>query len=136
MPDCIRTILEQYRTLAVVGLSSKPTRPSFGVCSYMKSHGYHIIPVNPYEQSVLGEKAYATLEDIPEPVEVVVIFRRSEFVPEVVEAAIHRGAKVIWMQEGVSHEEAAQHARQAGLQVVQDRCILKEHAKHFVCEGI
>ena len=136
MPDCIQMILEQYKALAVVGLSSKPTRPSYGVCSYMKSHGYHIIPVNPYEQSVLGEKAYATLEDIPEALEVVVIFRRSEFVPQVVEEAIRRGAKVIWMQEGVSHEEAARRARQAGLQVIQDRCILKEHAKHFVCEGI
>ncbi|HVA01712.1 MAG TPA: CoA-binding protein [Terriglobia bacterium] len=136
MPDCIQTILEQYRTLAVVGLSSKPMRPSHGVCSYLKAHGYHIIPVNPHEQSVLGEKAYATLQDVPEAFEVVVIFRRSEFVPEVVEAAIHRGAKVIWMQEGVIHEEAAQRARQAGLQVIQDRCILKEHAKRFVCEGI
>ena len=136
MPDCIQMILEQYKALAVVGLSSKPTRPSYGVCSYMKSHGYHIIPVNPYEQSVLGEKAYATLEDIPEALEVVVIFRRSEFVPQVVEEAIRRGAKVIWMQEGVSHEEAARRARQAGLEVVQDRCILKEHAKRFVCEGI
>ena len=136
MPDCIQTILEQYRTLAVVGLSSKPMRPSHGVSSYLKSHGYHIIPVNPHEQSVLGEKAYASLDDVPEAFDVVVIFRRSEFVPEVVDAAIHRGAKVIWMQEGVSHEEAAQRARQAGLQVIQDRCILKEHAKHFVCEGI
>jgi uncharacterized protein len=136
MPDCIQTILEQYRTLAIVGLSSKPARPSHGVCSYMKSHGYHIIPVNPYEKSVLGQKAYATLEDVPEAIEVVVIFRRSQFVPEVVEEAIHKGAKVVWMQEGVIHEQAAQRARQAGLQVVQDRCILKEHAKHFVCEGI
>ena len=136
MSDCIQTILEEYRTLAVVGLSSKPTRPSYGVSSYLMSHGYHIIPVNPHEQSVLGEKAYASLEDIPEALEVVVIFRRSEFVPEVVEAAIRRGAKVIWMQEGVIHEEAARRARQAGLQVIQDRCILKEHAKRFVCEGI
>jgi predicted CoA-binding protein len=136
MPDCIQTILEQYRTLAVVGLSSKPMRPSHGVCSYMMSHGYHIIPVNPYEESVLGEKAYATLEAVPEALEVVVIFRRPEFVPEVVDEAIRRGAKVVWMQEGVSNEDAAQRARQAGLQVVQDRCILKEHAKRFVCEGI
>ena len=136
MPDCIQTILVQYKTLAVVGLSSKPTRPSHGVCAYMKTHGYRIIPVNPHERSVLGEKAYATLQDVPEAFEVVVIFRRSEFVPEVVEEAIHKGAKVIWMQEGVSHEGAAQRARQAGLQVVENRCILKEHAKRFVCEGI
>lgn len=136
MPDCIQSILENYRTLAVVGLSSKPNRPSFGVCSYMKSRGYRIIPVNPHEQSVFGEKAYSTLEDVPEPFEVVVIFRRPEFVPEVVERAIRKGAKVVWMQEGISHEAAAERARQAGLQVVQDRCILKEHAKRFVCEGI
>ncbi len=136
MPDSIQTILERYRTLAVVGLSSKPMRPSHGVCSYMQSHGYHIIPINPHEESVLGEKAYASLEDVPEAVDLVVIFRRSEYVPEVVEEAIHRGAKVIWMQEGVQNEDAAQRARQAGLEVVQDRCILKEHAKHFVCEGI
>ncbi len=136
MEDCIQEILEQYRTLAVVGLSSKPARPSHGVCSYMKSHGYHIIPVNPHEKSVLGEKSYSTLEEVPEEFEVVVIFRRPEYVSEVVEEAIHTGAKVVWMQEGVSDERAAQRARQAGLQVIQDRCILKEHAKHFVCEGI
>ena len=134
--DPLLRILEQYRTLAVVGLSSKPMRPSHGVASYMKAHGYRIIPVNPRESSVLGEKAYPSLDDLPEPLEVVVIFRRPEFVPEVVEAAIRRRAKVIWMQEGVIHEEAAQRARAAGLEVVQDRCILKEYAKRFVCEGI
>ncbi|HUZ47194.1 MAG TPA: CoA-binding protein [Terriglobia bacterium] len=136
MPDSIQTILEEFQTLAVVGLSSKPMRPSHGVSSYLKSHGYHIIPVNPHEESVLGEKAYASLGDVPEAFDVVVIFRRSEYVPEVVDEAIHKGAKVIWMQEGVVNEEAAQRARQAGLQVIQDRCILKEHAKRFVCEGI
>jgi predicted CoA-binding protein len=136
MPDSITDILEKYKTLAVVGLSSKPTRPSYGVASYMKAHGYRIVPVNPNEKSVLGEKAYATLDDVPEPLEVVVIFRKSEFVSDVVEHSIRKHAKVIWMQEGVTHEEAAQRARQAGLQVVQDRCILKEHAKRFVTEGI
>ena len=136
MPDCIQDILERYKSLAVVGLSSKPNRPSYGVSSYMKSHGYHVIPVNPGEKSVLGEKAYAAVDDVPESVDVVVIFRRPEFVPEIVESAIHKGAKVIWMQEGVRNSAAADRARQAGLQVVQDRCILKEHAKHFVCEGI
>ena len=136
MPDAITAILEQYKTLAVVGLSSKPTRPSHGVASYLKAHGYRIIPVNPNEKSVLGEKAYPTLDDVPEPVSLVVIFRRSEFVPEVVERAIRKGAKVIWMQEGIAHEEAAHRARAAGLTVVQDRCILKEHAKRFVTEGI
>lgn len=136
MPDPLTNILENYRTLAVVGLSSKPSRPSYGVASYLQTHGYRIIPVNPLETSVLGEKAYASLEAVPEATEVVVIFRRPEFVPEVVESAIHKGAKVIWMQEGVIHEEAAQRARQAGLIVIQDRCILKAHAKRFVTEGI
>ena len=136
MSDPITEILERYRTLAVVGLSSKTSRPSYGVASYMKNHGYRIIPVNPFQESVLGEKAYASLDDVPAPVEVVVIFRRPEFVPEIVEAAIRRQAKVVWMQEGVAHEAAAERARAAGLLVVQDRCILKEHAKRFVTEGI
>jgi hypothetical protein len=136
MSEHIREILEKFKTLAVVGLSSKPSRPSYGVAAYMKAHGYRIIPVNPNEQSVFGEKAFATLDDVPEAIEVVVIFRRSEFVPEVVEAALRKGAKVVWMQEGVIHEEAAARARAAGLFVVQDRCILKEYAKRFVTDGI
>ena len=136
MSDPILEILEKYKTLAVVGLSSKPTRPSYGVSAYLQAHGYHIIPVNPNEQSVLGEKAYAALDVVPEAIDAVVVFRRSEFVPEVVQAAIRRQAKVVWMQEGVIHEEAAACARAAGLFVVQDRCILKEHAKRFVTEGI
>jgi len=136
MPDTITEILEKYKTLAVVGLSSKHARPSFGVAAYMQGHAYRIIPVNPNEKFVLGEKAYPSLDDVPEPLEVVVIFRQPEFVPEVVGAAIRKHAKVVWMQEGVIHEEAAQRARAAGLTVVQDRCILKEHAKRFVSEGI
>jgi predicted CoA-binding protein len=136
MSDTIGEILEHHRTLAVVGLSSKPMRASYGVASYMKEHGYRIIPINPNEQSVLGERAYGSLLDVPEAVEVVVVFRRPEFVPEVVEAAIRKGARVIWMQEGVENEAAAQRAREAGLEVIQDRCILKEHAKRFVSEGI
>ena len=136
MPDAISDILERYKSLAIVGLSSKWSRPSHGVATYMQSKGYRIIPVNPQETSVLGEKAYASLEEVPEPLEVVVIFRRPEFVAAVVEAAIRKGAKVIWMQEGIVHEEAAQRAREAGVQVIQDRCILKEHAKRFVTEGI
>lgn len=136
MADAVTTILERYKTLAVVGLSSKPSRPSCGVAAYMKAHGYDIIPVNPNETSVLGEKAYASLGDVPGCLEVVVIFRRPEYVPEIVESAIRKGAKVIWMQEGVTSELAAQRARQAGLEVIQDRCILKEHAKRFVTEGI
>jgi hypothetical protein len=106
------------------------------VSAYVLAQGYRIVPVNPHEGSVLGQKAYPSLDEVPEPVEVVAIFRRFEFVPEVVESAIRKGAKVIWMQEGVIHEEAAQRARTAGLTVIQDRCILKEHAKRFVTEGI
>lgn len=136
MPDLATCILEQYKTLTIVGLSSKRLRPSYGVASYMQTHGYRIIPVNPNETSVLNEQAYPSLEAAPEPVDVVVIFRRPEFVPEIVESAIRRGAKVIWMQEGVVHEEAARRAQDAGLLVIQDRCILKEHAKRFVTEGI
>jgi len=134
--DPIRVILEKYRTLAVVGLSSRISRPSFGVTAYMQAHGYRIIPVNPNETSVLGEKAYPSLDDVPEVPEVVVVFRRSDSVPDVVEGAIRKGAKVLWMQEGVIHEGAAQRAREAGMFVVQDRCILKEHARRFVSEGI
>jgi len=136
MFDPIREILEQAKSLAVVGLSSKTMRPSHGVADYMQRHGYRIIPVNPYEESVLGQKCYATLGAVPEPFDVVVIFRRPEFVLEVVEAAIRKGAKVVWMQEGVVHEPAAERARAAGLKVVMDRCILKEHAKRFVAERI
>ncbi|MFB3922283.1 MAG: CoA-binding protein [Terriglobia bacterium] len=136
MPDFVTEILEKYKTLTIVGLSSKSTRPSHGVAEYMQEHGYRIIPVNPNETSVLGEKTYPSLDAVPEPTEVVVIFRRPEFVPEIVEAAIRKGAKVIWMQEGVIHEEAAARARAAGLTVIQDHCILKEHAKRFVTEGI
>jgi uncharacterized protein len=135
-PDEISTILARYHTLAVVGLSSKPSRPSHGVAAYMKSRGYRIIPVNPNEKVVLGERAYASLEDVPGPVEVVVVFRNSKHVPEVVESAIQRSAKVVWMQEGVVHEAAARHARECGVQVIQDRCILKEYAKRFVAERI
>ena len=134
--DSIKDILEKFKKLVVVGLSSKPARPSHGVASYMQRRGYRIIPVNPHEGTVLGEKSYATLDEVPEPIEVVVIFRRPEFVPEVVEAAIRRQAKVVWLQEGVVNEKAAQHAREAGLAVIMDRCILKEHAKRFVAEGI
>jgi uncharacterized protein len=129
--DPIYELLKSSRTIAVVGLSSRKFRPSFGVAQYMQSAGYRIIPVNPAEKEVLGEKSYATLEEIPEKVDIVDIFRRSEFVPEVVESAIRIGAKAIWMQEGVIHAEAAEKARRAGLFVVMDLCILKEHAKRF-----
>lgn len=125
----IAELLTSARVIAVVGLSSKKHRPSYGVSEYMQRAGYRIIPVNPNEESVLGEKAYPSLEAVPERVDIVNIFRRSEFVPEIVEQAIRAGAKAIWMQEGVVHEEAAQRARQAGLMVVMDRCILKEHRR-------
>jgi predicted CoA-binding protein len=127
----IKEILEAYHTIAVVGLSSHTWRASFGVSRFMQNVGYRIIPVNPNETDVLGEKAYATLDDVPGPIEIVDIFRRAEFVPDIVEAAIRRGAKAIWMQEGVVHERAAERARQAGLDVVMDRCILKEHMRYF-----
>jgi uncharacterized protein len=136
MADSIAEILQQYKTLTVVGLSSKPMRPSHGVSEYMQQHGYRIVPVNPHESEVLGEKVFATLDEVPAPVEVVVIFRRPECVPEIVDAAIRKGAKVIWMQEGIVHEDAAARARAAGLAVIQDRCILKEYAKRFVSEGL
>ena len=122
-----KEILETYKTIAVVGLSTSPWRASFGVSRYMQANGYRIIPVNPNETEVLGEKAYPSLDDVPEPFQIVDIFRRSEYVPEIVEAAIRKGAKVIWMQESVSHEAAAGRARAAGLEVIMDRCILKEH---------
>ena len=125
----IAELLQNSRTIAVVGLSNKRTRPSYGVSEYMQSAGYRIVPVNPRETEVLGEKAYARLEDIPEHVDIVNVFRRSEFVPEIVESAIRIGAGAIWLQEGVVHEEAAERARQAGLDVVMDRCILKEHRR-------
>lgn len=122
-------LLRTSRVIAVVGLSSKRWRPSYGVSEYMQRQGYRIIPVNPCESEVLGEKAYPDLDAVPGPVDIVNIFRRSEFVPEIVEAAIRKGARAIWMQEGVVHEEAARRAAQAGLVVVMDRCILKEHRK-------
>ena len=131
MTDLLTEILRSSKTIAVVGLSSRVSRPSHGVSEYMQSVGYRIIPVNPKETEVLGEKPYARLEDVPEKVDIVNIFRRSEFVPEIVESAIRIGARVVWMQEGVIHDGAAERARQAGLAVVMDACILKEHMKRF-----
>jgi predicted CoA-binding protein len=129
--DSISQVLKNSRTIAVVGLSSRRHRPSFGVSEYMQSAGYRIIPVNPSETEVLGEKSYARLEDVPEKVDIVDIFRRSEFVPEIVDSAIRIGARAIWMQEGVMHAEAAERARRAGLFVVMNCCILKEHIKRY-----
>jgi predicted CoA-binding protein len=129
MPVAGENLLRNAKTIAVVGLSSRRSRPSYGVSEYMQSRGYRIIPVNPNETEILGEKVWASLEEIPEHVDIVDIFRRPECVPEIVDAAIRIGAKGIWMQEGVVHEEAAGKARAAGLEVVMDRCILKEHRK-------
>jgi predicted CoA-binding protein len=125
----IAELLTKSHTIAVVGLSSRRARPSYGVSEYMQAVGYRIIPVNPGETEVLGEKVYPDLDSVPEPIDIVDIFRRSEYVPEIVEAAIRVGAKAVWMQEDVIHEEAAAKARAAGLTVVMDRCILKEHRK-------
>jgi uncharacterized protein len=125
----IPELLKNTRTIAVVGLSSSRMRPSNGVSEYMKQVGYRIIPVNPNESEVLGEKSYARLEDVPEKIDMVNVFRRPEHVPEIVESAIRIGAKSLWLQEGVIHNKAAQRARDAGLEVVMDKCILKEHRK-------
>jgi len=125
----VRDLLRASHTIAVVGLSGKKFRPSYGVAEYMQKEGYRIIPVNPNETEVLGEKSYARIEDIPEHIDIVDIFRRPEFVGPVVDSAIQIGAGAIWMQEGVVHEQAAQKARDAGLTVVMDRCILKEHMR-------
>ena len=127
----IKEILEQFKTIAVVGLSNHPWRASYSVSQYMKNAGYRIIPVNPLETEVLGEKAYPNLDEVPEPFEIVDIFRRSEYVPAIVDAAIRRNARVIWMQQGVIHEAAAAQARAAGLEVVMDRCILQDHMIYF-----
>jgi uncharacterized protein len=127
--DVILELLKRYKTIAVVGLSSNPMRPSFGVTEYMQDAGYRVIPVNPNEREVLGEKSYARLEDVPEKVDIVNIFRRAEDVPPVVESAIRIGAKVVWMQQGIENEEAAEKARAAGLVVIEDACILVEHRK-------
>jgi predicted CoA-binding protein len=125
--QAIGQLLRTARTIAVVGLSPKPYRASYGVSEFLQSVGYRIIPVNPNLREVLGEKAYARIEDIPEKVDIVDVFRRSEAVPEIVESAVRIGAGAIWMQEGVVNEEAAAQARAAGLLVVMDSCILKEH---------
>ena len=127
--DAIEKILSDAKTIAVVGLSSDTTRASNGVSRYMQSNGYRIIPVNPNEKSVLGEKAYARLEDVPERIDLVDVFRRSEDAGQHVDEAIRIGARGVWLQEGVIDEAAARRALEAGLMVVMDRCILKEHMK-------
>ncbi len=125
----IAGLLHSAHTIAVVGLSNKHWRASYGVSEYMQRAGYRIIPVNPELAEVLGERSYPNVEAVPEPIDIVNIFRRSELVSEIVDAAIRVGAKAVWMQEGVVNEEAAARARAAGLTVVMDRCLLKEHRK-------
>jgi predicted CoA-binding protein len=131
--DPIAELLQRAKTIAVVGLSCNPMRASHGVTAYMQSHGYRIIPVNPQIEDCLGEKAYPSLLDIPhtEKIDIVNIFRRPEFVEEIVDQAIQLKIPAIWMQEDVIHEQAAEKARQAGIFVVMDRCILKEHRARF-----
>jgi hypothetical protein len=126
----IADLLKTAKTIAVVGLTDSPLRPSYGVSSYMQSQGYRIIPVNPNVRDSLGEKAYGSLLDVPEKIDIVNIFRRPEAVPEVVDQAIQLRVPAIWMQEGVVHEAAAEKARKAGIFVVMDRCILKEHVRY------
>ena len=125
----IVALLSSAKTIAVVGLSDNPDRSSFGIARFLQNKGYRIIPVNPVVESVLGEKSYASLADIPEKVDIVDVFRRSEFVPEIAGQAIAIGAKALWMQLGIVNEEAAQKARDAGLTVVMDHCIGVEHRR-------
>ncbi len=126
----VADLLRNSKTIAVVGLTDSPIRPSYGVSNYMQSQGYRIIPVNPNVPDSLGEKAYRTLLDVPEKIDIVNIFRRPEAVPEIVDQAIQLKVPAIWMQEGVIHEAAAEKAREAGIFVVMDRCILKEHMRY------
>jgi len=128
--DSIRELLTNTKTIAVVGLSSNPLRPSFGVSQYMQRKGYRIIPVNPNERTVLGEKAYSSLAEIPYRIDLVDVFRRSEFVPEIVDEVIQLKIPALWLQEGVIHHAAANKARDSGIFVVMDKCILKEHRGH------
>jgi predicted CoA-binding protein len=129
--DPIADLLKRSRTIAVVGLSNSPLRPSHGVSAYMQTQGYRIIPVNPKIHGSLGEKSYASLLDVPEKIDIVNVFRRPEFVEEIVDQAIQLKVPAIWMQESVVHEKAAEKARQAGMFVIMDRCILKEHKARF-----
>ena len=129
-PETIRRILDECRTIAVVGLSSDPSRASNSVSGYMKRQGYRVIPVNPNETSVFGEKSYPDLLAVPEKIELVDVFRRSDEAGKAVDQAIAVGAKAVWLQEGVIDRDAAQRALDAGLMVVMDRCWLKEHIRH------
>lgn len=127
-PD-FKEMLTRYKNIAVVGLSPDPEKPSHEVAAYLKRAGFRIIPVNPACREILGERCYPTLADVPDQVEIVDVFRRSEFLPEIVEQAVAKGARVVWMQEGIVNQAAAARAEAAGLAVVMDRCLLKEHLK-------
>ena len=129
--DPIRDLLAKAKTIAVVGLSDSPLRPSHGVAAYMQSHGYKIIPVNPQIREALGEESYPSLMDVPEKIDIVDIFRRPEFVDEIVDQAIRLKIPAVWMQEEVINEAAAAKARKAGMFVAMDLCILKEHRARF-----
>ena len=129
-PETIRRIFDECRTIAVVGLSSNPSRPSHGVAGYMRRQGYNVLPVNPNETEVFGEKAYPDLSAVPEKIDLVDVFRRSDEAGKAVDQAIAAGAKAVWLQEGVIDREAAQRALNAGLLVVMDRCWLKEHVRN------
>ncbi|MGA9039110.1 MAG: CoA-binding protein [Terriglobales bacterium] len=129
--DPIFELLQNSKTIAVVGLSDSPLRPSHGVSAYMQTHGYRIIPVNPRIQVSLGEKSYASLLEVPEKIDIVNIFRRPEFVDQIVDQAIQLKVPAIWMQEEVVNEKAAEKARKAGIFVIMDRCILQEHRARF-----
>lgn len=127
----LRRILRENRTVAVVGLSPDWQRPSHLVANYLLDHGYHVIPVNPGQEMILGQRCYSSLLEIPEPVDVVNLFRKPQHVPLLVDQAIRIGAKVIWMQLGIVHDQAAAKAREAGLKVVMDRCMKIEHTRLF-----
>lgn len=127
-PD-FKEMLTRYKNIAVVGLSPDPEKPSHEVAAYLKRAGFRIIPVNPACREILGERCYPTLADVPDRVDIVDVFRRSEFLPEIVEQAVAKGARVVWMQEGIVNQAAAARAEAAGLAVVMDRCLLKEHLK-------
>lgn len=128
-PDSIRRLLEAVKTIAVVGLSADPSRAGHYVPAYLQKQGYRIIPVNPYLEEGLGEKAYPDLPSVPEPVDLVLLFRRSEAIPPFVDQAIQIGAKAVWMQSGIINEQAAEAARSAGLEVVMDACMMVEHRR-------
>ncbi len=128
--EIIEEILKNTKTIAVVGISNKPDRPSYHVAAEMQRRGYRIVPVNPVLKEVLGEACYPSLREIPFPVDLVDVFRAPEFVPQIVEDTIAIGAKYLWLQEGVTHPDAIAHAEASGIHVVADRCLYKEHVRH------